>query len=124
MSAEAVVAPRDLRDLALFAGLSDEQVAELAAAGNSVPIEPGVVLFTEGHPAERWWVLLDGAIELVRRIGREDMVVARMDVLPSARFPYTTTTLFPMRKAAWLRHTVSVPPVTSVLVMLPWFTSP
>ncbi len=49
-------------------------------AGGVVPIEPGVVLFGEGQAAEAWWVLLDGTIELVRRIGREDTVVARMDV--------------------------------------------
>ena len=39
-----------------------------------------MVLFGEGQAAEDWWVLLDGTIELVRRIGREDTVVARMDV--------------------------------------------
>lgn len=72
--------PADLRKLPLFAGLSDEQLAELAAAGSEVAIEPGITLFVEGHPAEAWWVLLDGTIELVRRIGREDTVVARMDV--------------------------------------------
>ena len=38
------------------------------------------MLFTEGRPAEFWWVLLEGTIELVRHIGREDTVVARMDV--------------------------------------------
>jgi signal transduction histidine kinase len=72
--------PVDLRGLKLFDGLSDEQVADLAAAGSIVPVEPGAVLFTEGHPAEAWWVLLEGTIELVRHIGREDTVVARMDV--------------------------------------------
>ncbi|HEU5485109.1 MAG TPA: ATP-binding protein [Microlunatus sp.] len=69
-----------LRSLTLFDGLSDAQVAELASAGTEVPIEPGAVLFTEGHPAEAWWVLLDGSIDLVRHIGREDTVVAQMDV--------------------------------------------
>ena len=34
-------------------------------------VEPGVVLFQEGEHADFWWVLVDGAIELMRRIGRE-----------------------------------------------------
>lgn len=70
----------ELRGLALFDGLSDEQVAELAAAGSAVPIEPGTALFAEGEPADTWWVLLDGAVDLVRHVGREESVVARMDV--------------------------------------------
>jgi signal transduction histidine kinase len=44
-----------------------------------VRIEPTVELFREGEPADFWWVVLDGAIDLVRHIDREDTVVARMD---------------------------------------------
>jgi signal transduction histidine kinase len=68
----------DLRPIGLFKGLSDGQVTELADAVDDVPIEPGVMLFREGDPADVWWVLLDGAIDLHRYIGQEDMVVARM----------------------------------------------
>jgi signal transduction histidine kinase len=70
----------DLRALSIFDGLSDQQLAELLAGGTEVRIEPGVVLFREGQPADFWWVLIDGAIELLRRAGREDAVVARMEV--------------------------------------------
>ena len=70
----------DLRPLSLFGGLSDDQLDELLAGGAEVPIEPGVVLFTEGEHADFWWVLVDGSIELVKHVGREDTVVARMDV--------------------------------------------
>jgi signal transduction histidine kinase len=70
----------DLRDIGLFDGLSDDQLAELAAAGAEVPVRPGVELFREGEHAEYWWVLVDGAIDLVRHTGREDVVVGRMDV--------------------------------------------
>jgi signal transduction histidine kinase len=69
-----------IRSLGIFDGLSDGQLAELSAAGTEVSIEPGVELFREGEHADFWWVLVDGAIELVRRIGREDTVVGRMDV--------------------------------------------
>src|SRR5262247_3340428 len=53
----------DLRGIGLFDGLSDDQLAELAAAGDEVPVRPGVELFREG-----------------RHAGREDRVVGRMDV--------------------------------------------
>ena len=43
-------------------------------------IEPGADLFTEGEHADFWWVLVDGVLDLVRRTGREDTVVGRMDV--------------------------------------------
>ena len=40
-----------------------------------VRIEPGVDLFHEGEHADFWWVLVDGAIDLIRHVGREDTVV-------------------------------------------------
>ena len=70
----------DLRPLALFEGLTDDQLGELLAGSAEVPIEPGVVLFTEGEHADFWWVLVDGSIDLVKHVGREDTVVARMDL--------------------------------------------
>jgi signal transduction histidine kinase len=70
---------RDLREVALFDGLSEGQLGELVQAGTDVHIEPGVELFHEGEHADSWWVLLDGAIDLLRHVGREQVVVGRMD---------------------------------------------
>jgi signal transduction histidine kinase len=70
----------ELRSLSIFRGLTDEQLGELIEGGTEVRVEPGVELFREGEPADFWWVLLEGAIDLVRRVGREDAVVARMEV--------------------------------------------
>jgi signal transduction histidine kinase len=70
----------DLRPLSLFDGLTDDQLGELLEAGDEACIEPGVDLFREGEHADFWWVLVDGALELVRHVGREDTVVGRMDV--------------------------------------------
>jgi signal transduction histidine kinase len=70
----------ELRSLSLFDGLTDDQLAELLDGSTEVPIQPGVDLFREGEHADFWWVLVDGAINLVRRIGREDTVVGKMDV--------------------------------------------
>src|SRR4051794_25801635 len=69
----------ELRPLAIFNGLADAQLAQLIEGSGECPIEPGVELFHEGAPADVWWVLLDGVIALSRRVGREDVVVARMD---------------------------------------------
>ncbi|TDD18659.1 ATP-binding protein [Kribbella turkmenica] len=70
----------DLRGIALFAGLTDEQLGELVDGSTEVRIEPGAVLFHEGDPADHWWVLVDGAIALHRQIGREDTVMGKIDV--------------------------------------------
>jgi signal transduction histidine kinase len=70
----------ELRTLSLFGGLADDQLAELAEGSTEVRIEPGAEMFREGEHADFWWVLLDGSIDLVRHIGREDTVVGKMDV--------------------------------------------
>src|SRR5215210_5756108 len=70
----------DLRPMPIFDGLTDEQLGELVAGGTEVAIEPGADLFREGQHADFWWLLVDGAVDLIRRVGREDTVVARMDV--------------------------------------------
>ncbi|MGN6636814.1 MAG: cyclic nucleotide-binding domain-containing protein, partial [Oryzihumus sp.] len=70
----------DLRPLGIFEGLTDDQLGELLEAGTEVRIEPGVDLFREGEHADHWWVLVDGAIHLLRHVGREESVVGSMDV--------------------------------------------
>ena len=69
----------DVRGLRIFDGLSDDQLGELVAAGTEVRVEPGIELFHEGEHADFWWVLVDGALDLIRHVGREDTVVGRMD---------------------------------------------
>jgi len=70
----------ELRVLDVFGGLTDDQLTDLIAGGTEIRIEPGTELFLEGEHADYWWVLLDGAIDLIRHIGPEDTVVGRMDV--------------------------------------------
>jgi signal transduction histidine kinase len=69
----------DLRSIALFDGLSDAQLEQLAAAGEQVRFAPGEELFTERRPADDWWVLLEGTVSLVRRLGNEETALARME---------------------------------------------
>src|SRR6266480_1941909 len=70
----------ELRSLSVLEGLTDDQLAELARRGTGVRVEDGADVFREGEHADFWWVLLDGAIDLVRHVGREDAVVGHMDV--------------------------------------------
>ena len=70
----------DLRNLPIFDGLTDEQIGELVEGGAEVAIEPGVELFRQGEHADCWWVLVDGAIDLYRQVGRENSLVGKMDV--------------------------------------------
>src|SRR3954447_3147822 len=69
-----------LRRIGLFSGTEDEQLRALLAAGSEVPFPPGDVLFEENHPAEHWWVLLDGAVDLVRHIGQDETLLGTMDM--------------------------------------------
>ena len=69
----------DLRPLGLFDGLGDDQLAELIAVGAGVSFAPGDELFREGEPADFWWVLVDGRIDLVRHVGREETRLGAMD---------------------------------------------
>jgi signal transduction histidine kinase len=67
----------DLRALFIFDGVSDDQLRLLLAAGEEVPFHEGMELFREGSPADWWWVLVDGLVDLVRQAGREEPVVMR-----------------------------------------------
>ncbi len=70
----------DLRTVPLFDGLLDDQLEEFLSGGDEVPIVPGEVVWLEGDHADYWWVVVDGSLDLSRHIGREDVVVGRMDV--------------------------------------------
>ncbi|MEA2508551.1 MAG: hypothetical protein QOG21_633 [Actinomycetota bacterium] len=70
---------QELRSLFVFEGLSDEQLIQLEAASSNVSFDNGDILFREGDPADFWWVLLDGHVELLRRSGHEESVVSVMD---------------------------------------------
>jgi signal transduction histidine kinase len=68
----------ELRAMALFDGLDDEQLRELLKAGVELPFAPGDELFHEARPADYWWLLLEGGISLVRHVGHEETVLGMM----------------------------------------------
>ncbi|MEU3270128.1 ATP-binding protein [Saccharomonospora sp. NPDC006951] len=74
----AVCDPAELRTLFLFEKLSDEQLGRLCTDGEVIAVEPGV-LYTEGEPARCFYVLVEGAVTLSRRVGDTDVETQRAD---------------------------------------------
>ena len=74
-----MITAEDLRSLALFAKVGEQEMGSLIALGEEVPFGVGDVLWTQNVPAESWWVLLDGRIDLVRTVGHEETVLGAMD---------------------------------------------
>jgi signal transduction histidine kinase len=68
----------ELRTLFLFEKLSEEQLLWLCERGHVERHEPGLI-FTEGEPATCFYVLLDGSIALLRRVGGEDVELSRTE---------------------------------------------
>ena len=68
--------PDELRTLFLFEKLNDDQLAWLCRKGHVEHIEPGPV-YVEGEPAACFYVLLEGALVLSRRVGADDVDVTR-----------------------------------------------
>jgi signal transduction histidine kinase len=66
----------ELRTLFLFEALSDEQLAWLCREGRVEQFEAGLI-FTEGEPAESFYILLDGLMVLSHRVGADDVELVR-----------------------------------------------
>ncbi len=65
-----------LRELALFGGLSDDVLTQLAEALQTLSHSAGSVIFREGEAAHEMYVILDGELEVLKRSrrGRESRV--------------------------------------------------
>ncbi len=68
--------PAELRSLFLFEKLTGEQLQRLCEEGHVEIIEPGLV-FAEGDPARNLYVLIEGTLVNTRRVGGDDMEIAR-----------------------------------------------
>ena len=71
-----ICSPAELRTLFLFEKLTDDQLAWLCREGRVEYVEPGV-LYTEGEPAEKLYVLLQGTVVMSRRVGADDIETGR-----------------------------------------------
>jgi signal transduction histidine kinase len=66
----------ELRTLFLFEKLTEDQLQWLCERGHVELIQPGMV-YTEGAPATCFYVLLEGGLVLLRRVGTDDIEVGR-----------------------------------------------
>ncbi len=69
----------DLRAIALFDGLSDDQLNDLLTDGEELHFTRDEELFHEARPADHWWALLEGSISLIRVVGHEETVLGTMN---------------------------------------------
>ncbi|HWJ10555.1 MAG TPA: ATP-binding protein [Nocardioides sp.] len=69
---------RELSGLPLFAGLSEAQLTQLVDVSAETRADPGQQLWTEGQPADTWWVLLEGSVDLLKQVGKDHVVVGTM----------------------------------------------
>jgi signal transduction histidine kinase len=74
------VTPAELKTLFLFEALTDDQLVWLAAQGSVREYPAGATVFSEGEPAEYFFVLLSGTLTLSRRVHQDDVEMVRTDL--------------------------------------------
>lgn len=65
-----------LRQVPLFAELSNEQLQWLAEQGTEVWLQPGEIHRAQGDPAEHVFVLLEGEVRVTEKDGDRELVLA------------------------------------------------
>ncbi|MFB7331056.1 ATP-binding protein [Streptomyces adustus] len=68
--------PQEIGSLFLFEKLTPEQLGRLCHEGRVEQYEPGPV-YTEGEPATCFYVMVEGTVVLLRRVGDDDVEVGR-----------------------------------------------
>ncbi len=76
---ERVVSEEELRGCFLFESLTDEQLDWLVEHGTVETHDAGVNVYSQDDLAESFYVLLDGEIELVKRLDGTDVVLTTAD---------------------------------------------
>jgi CRP-like cAMP-binding protein len=76
---------KNLSDIYLFGGLSAEQLARVADTSQSLQLENGQILFTQGDPARRFFLVDSGQIKLFRMSPEGDEKVIEL-VSPGGTF--------------------------------------
>ena len=79
MSTTRRLSPAELRELFLFADLSDRQLEWISANGDVVSHRAGEAASVEGEPAECFYVLLSGTLSMVRTVRGDEVETVRTD---------------------------------------------
>jgi signal transduction histidine kinase len=65
-----------LRQIPLFQDYDDDELVALLAQAVEVKLEPGDILFNEGDPPRGMFVIIEGTLEITKRIGNSDVILA------------------------------------------------
>jgi signal transduction histidine kinase len=76
---EAIASKAELRRCFLFEGLNDEQLDWLVQHGTVETYDAGASVYNQDAPAKYFYVLLDGEIQLVKRLDATDVVLSTAD---------------------------------------------
>jgi serine phosphatase RsbU (regulator of sigma subunit) len=63
---------RDLSTIALFSSLPSEEISHLTATLTSFEFPASEILFWEGHTDDKFYILLEGKVEVVKSLGLEE----------------------------------------------------
>src|ERR671916_1999855 len=66
----------ELRRVALFADLATEDLEQLCQTARTDSVDPGELVFEEGSPGDALYIILDGELEVTKRQGGQDVVLA------------------------------------------------
>src|SRR5260221_5619657 len=68
-----------MREMPIFANCSDEELQTLLDAGKEFGLNAGEALFYEGDSAKGLYVLLEGSLEVTKRVGDQEIVLANAE---------------------------------------------
>ena len=80
MSAAAAGLKEELRSTFLFESLTDEQLDWLVARGTVEVHDAGMLVYNQGDLADSFYVLLEGEVELLKRLDGNDVVLTTSDL--------------------------------------------
>lgn len=63
---------RDLASIPLFSRLPEKEIRHLEASLTSVTLPEGKVLFREGHSDDKFYILLEGEVEVIKSMGKPE----------------------------------------------------
>src|SRR5215203_5556410 len=66
----------ELRRVPLFAGLSEDDLQQLYQMAETVTVPAGQLVLQEGDPGDALYVVLDGELEITKRQGEQDILLA------------------------------------------------
>lgn len=88
--------PEELRPLTIFEGLPEKVLSWLCDHGSKVELAEGEHMFTDGHPADFLFIVVEGSIHRYQEIGGQWMVVARTGRgQVTGMLPYSRMTHYP-----------------------------